>query len=311
VTVVILRLLALALAAASLLVAPASGEERPRVVALRTADAEPYQTAIEALREKLGESVDLRLEQIELGDAAEGERIAALEPAAIVAVGTRATVWARDHTRETPIVFAMVLNPVAGGLIQSMHLPGGRITGAALDVPPQRQLETLHELVGARRIAVLYNPSETGGIVGEAQRAARRAGLDLVPIEVRDPTQLGHSLARLDRSIEALWSVADRTVLSRGMVEQVLLHTLDHQLPFMGLSAQYVRAGALLALCTSYEENGEQAAELLMQVLSGSPAGSIPVAVPTQIDVVFNPRTAERLEVELTRPVSFPLRAVR
>jgi putative ABC transport system substrate-binding protein len=301
----------LALVAATLLVWPVSAQDRPRVVTIRTTDAGPYQTAIDAMREKLGDAVELSLEQIELGNEAERERIAALDPAAIVAIGTRATVWARDNTSEIPIVFAMVLNPVSGGLIESMHRPGGRITGAALDVPPQRQLETLHELVGAQRIAVLYNPRETGLLVSEAQQAARRAGLDLVPIAVHDPTELAESLARLDGSIEALWSVADRTVLSRGMVEQVLLHTLDHRLPFMGLSVQYVRAGALLALRTSYEENGEQAAELLMQVLSGAPAGSLSVAVPVEVDVVFNPRTAKRLGVDLARPVSFQLRAVR
>jgi putative ABC transport system substrate-binding protein len=301
----------LAIAVAMLLGGQVRADDRPRVVALRTTDAAPYQIAIDALRARLGETVDFHVEQVEPGDEAEHERIAALEPAAIVSIGTRATLWARDTTLEIPIVFAMVLNPVSGGLIESMQRPGGRITGAALDVPPQRQLETLHEIVGAQRIGVLYNPSETGLLVGEAREAARQAGLELVPIEVHDPTELGESLARLDGSVEALWSVADRTVLSRGMVEQVLLYTLDHQIPFMGLSAQYVRAGALLALRTSYEENGAQAAELVMQVLSGAPAGSLPVTVPTEIEVVFNPRTAERLEVDLTRPVSLRLRSVR
>jgi putative ABC transport system substrate-binding protein len=300
----------LALAVAALMVGPSSGEERPRVVAIRTTDARPYEAAIGALRERLGTAVELRVEDVDHRGRSEPERIAALEPEAIVAIGTRATAWARDHTSRIPIVFAMVLNPVTGGLIKSMRRPGGRITGAALDVPPRLQLETLHQFTGARRIGVLYNPSETGPVVREASRAARRSGLELVPIEVRDPKQLSTSLASLDESIEALWSVADRTVLSRGMVEQVLLHTLEHQVPFMGLSAQYVRAGALLALSTSYEENGRQAAELLMRVLEGAPAGSLAVAVPTEIEVVFNPRTAKRLEVGPIPSLAYQLRAV-
>ena len=180
-------------------------------------------------------------------------------------------------------------------------------------MPPRQQLETLHALVGARRIGVIYNPAETALVVAEARRAARRAGLELVPIEVHDSKDVLPALEKLDASIEALWSVADRTVLARGIVERVLLHTVETGLPFMGLSPQYVRAGALLAISTSYEENGRQAARLVEQVLAGRPAGSLPVSIPEQIAVVFNPRTAERLDLEFERAshASFSLRPVR
>jgi putative ABC transport system substrate-binding protein len=286
-------------------------EERPRVVALRAMKAQPYEVSLEALRRRIGGSVDLMVEDVERGSDTDADRIAALNPDAIVAIGTQATAWARDSIPDVPIVFAMVLNPVSGGLVESMQEPGGRITGAALDIPPQQQLETLHKLLGARRIAVLYNPAVTGLLVEEAREAAERAGLELVAIEVTDPRHLEAALSQLDDSIDALWSVADRTVLSRGVLEQVLLHTIRESVPFMGLSAQYVRAGALLALDTSYEENGRLAGELLERVLAGEAPGALPIAVPREIDVVFNPRTAERLDIELVNPTSLALRPLQ
>ena len=97
-----------------------------------------------------------------------------------------------------------------------------------------------------------------------------------------------------------------------GAVKHVLLHTLDKRIPFVGLSEQYVRAGALLALAASYEDNGRQAAELVKRVLAGESAAAIAIATPSQIEVVFNPKTAELEMIETgTLPVSFTSRPRR
>jgi putative ABC transport system substrate-binding protein len=79
-------------------------------------------------------------------------------------------------------------------------------------------------------------------------------------------------------------------------VEKVLLYTLREKIPFMGLSEQYVRAGALLALTVSYTENGRQAAEQVQAILAGEQAASLPVVRPQSIEVVFNAHIAHRLK---------------
>ena len=75
--------------------------------------------------------------------------------------------------------------------------------------------------------------------------------------------------------------------------------TIRKRVPIMGLSEQYVRAGALFALVSSYTENGRQAAERLRMVAQGKDPGKIPVGRPERLEVVFNARTAENLNVRL------------
>ncbi|MFQ5696834.1 MAG: ABC transporter substrate-binding protein [Myxococcota bacterium] len=303
-----------ALLALAVLIAPLIGatrvEPKARVVAIRTARAEPYQVALDALRKELGDSVELRVEDVDRNDPSAGARIEALRAKVLVPLGTQATIWARDHTRDIPILFAMVLNPVSGGLIDSMGSPGGRISGASLDVSPRDQFEILKTLLGARRIGVLYNPDETGVVVRDAANAARLAGVELHPIEVHDPRELDRALERLHH-LDALWSVADRTVLSPSAVERILLYTLDRQLPFMGLSIRYVRAGALLAVQPRYDENGRQAAALVRRVLAGASVASLPISVPRDTRVVYNPRTAKRISVVLRSLPGYPLESVQ
>lgn len=283
-----------------------------RVVVVQTNAAAPYEAALGALSEALSPDVDVVVERVVEGDTKLAERIASAQPSAIVPLGTRATSWARENIEDVPIVFAMVLNPVSSRLVESMRRPAGRVTGASLDIPPGRQFQAIRDVIGAKRVAVLFNPDKTGKIVQEAVLAARDVGVELVPIQVADPTQIESSLDSVDDSFDALWSVADSTVLGRGAVKHVLLHTLDRRIPFVGLSEQYVRAGALLAMAASYEENGRQAAELVRRVLAGERTAAIAVATPRQVEVVFNPKTAERMRLAIDdRSIGLPLRPIR
>jgi putative ABC transport system substrate-binding protein len=292
------------------LAGPVQAQERPQVVVVRTQKARPYQAALEGLRAGLEPRAALHFEIVDREDPDEGARIMAGEPDVLVTVGSQATSWSIHNTRDVPIVFTMVLNPVSSGLVPSMRRPGGRVTGASLDVPPDAHFRALRELIGARRIAVLYNPEETGPVIESARQAALRQEVELVPIGVPSPKQLNQALGRVDSSYDALWSVADRTILSHGTVEHVLIHTIRAGIPFMGLSEPYVRAGALLALSTSYHQNGRQAAGLVRRILGGESPGDLAITIPTDLEVVFNELTAKRIGVTLPSQGTLPMRAV-
>jgi putative ABC transport system substrate-binding protein len=281
------------------------------VLVLRTEALKPYEAARKALEEALPESHTLQSILVDPKSAGSAEtRIRALSPRVIVTLGSNATSWALDHTEATPIVFATVLSPVESGFVRSFDRPGGRVTGAALDIPAATYLRTLREVLGARRVGVLYNPSQSGDIVEAARREARSAGMDLVAMEVSELGALDAALEQLRGSVDALWSIPDPSIYTRAGAERILLYTLQKKVPFMGLSEHYVRAGALLALATSYEENGRQAAERVRRILAGEPPERIPVSRPQSIEVVFNPETEHRIARDLSRPKGLGFRSL-
>lgn len=79
----------------------------------------------------------------------------------IVTESIVATRAAMNATRTTPIVMALVADPVGSRLVTSLGRPGGNVTGLTNMTPDlvAKRLELLKEAVPfASRIAVLWNP---------------------------------------------------------------------------------------------------------------------------------------------------------
>ncbi len=276
------------------------------VVAVKSLEAKPYADAFQAFKETLaakGFKPVLREYTYSEGQG-DGTKILAdiqnHRPALIVTLGSAATTLLHSRVQDIPIVFCMVLNPVASGFVQAMQSSGNNLTGASLDIPPKLQFETLKAVIPyVKRVGVLYNPRETGKVVDPAARAAAELGLDLIAAPVDAAENLQQALESLQKRIDALWSVADSTVFaSDRSIEYLLRQTLQYKMPFMGLSPAFVKAGALLALSVDYPDVGVQCGEQAAIVLSGRAPTSLPVTIPRRVTLYLNLNVARAIGVE-------------
>ncbi len=276
------------------------------VIALKSLEVKPYETALKSFKETLREKYyDLNVEEYVLKDDADQKDglladIKRKSPRLIVTLGSAATSYIAEDIKDTPVVFCMVLNPTASGFIQSMNASGNNMTGASLDIPLEAQFEALRSVIpSARKVGVIYNPSETESVIQEATKAAEQIGLELVSIPIISEEEVPEALRTLDGKVDALWSVADSTVFSRGSTKFILLHTLRNKIPFIGLSPAFVKAGALMALATDYQEVGTQCGELAVRILSGDHPSSLPITMPRTITMYLNLNTAEIIGLKI------------
>jgi putative tryptophan/tyrosine transport system substrate-binding protein len=270
------------------------------IVVLKSREIQAYEIALKSFRNTLREKGDDPAIGEYLLPEGNQEREGLLadirrqKPRLIVALGSAATSHVSKAVRDLPVVFCMVLNPVASGFIRSMNASGNNLTGASLDIPAHVQFEALRSIVPhVRRVGVIYNPQETESVVQQAKAAAKGIGLDLVSIAIPSKEKVPDALETLDRSIDALWSVADSTLFSSGSTEFILLHTLRNKIPFMGLSPAFVKAGALMALAADYEEVGVQCGGQAKKVLMGDQPSTIPVTRPQRVTLHVNLKTAD------------------
>jgi len=279
---------------------------RELITVIKTREAEPYEIALTSLRRTLRDKgIDTQIEELFLAEDGQGKdhRLAELikkNPQLVVTLGSAATERAAKVIKDTPVLFCMVLNPQASGLVRSMSGSGNNLTGAALDIAPQVQFEALRSLLpNAKKIGVIYNPQETETVVQQGRKAARDMGLELIAVPIASGDKVPDALRSLEKKVDALWSVADSTTFTPASMEFIFLHTLRNKLPFMGLSPAFVKAGALLALAADYQEVGVQCGALATRILSGESPSSLPVTTPQKAILHVNLKTAETLGLKI------------
>ena len=107
-------------------------------------------------------------------------------------------------TRDMPIVFVTVADPVGSGFVDSLARPGGNATGFALYEygMSSKWLELLKEIApGVTRVAVLRDATGAagGGQLGAIQAVAPSFRVELSPVNVRDAPEIERAVTAFAR----------------------------------------------------------------------------------------------------------------
>src|SRR5579871_368951 len=97
---------------------------------------------------------------------------------------------ARNGTSDIPIVFSVVVDPVADRVVSNLERPGGNVTGVTTFDPTQasRQFELLRQVIPAmKRIAILGDQGVSDALIKAADEQARGLGLQPHLIRLSGP----------------------------------------------------------------------------------------------------------------------------
>jgi putative ABC transport system substrate-binding protein len=139
------------------------------------------------------------------GDKAKARKHAAeliaLAPDVIVASGSLGAEVMVEATHTIPIVFVIVPDPVGSGYVESVSRPGGNATGFMMFEYNLcgKWLELLKEIApSVTHAAVLRDPNNAAGIGQFAviQSVAPSVGIEVSPIDMREPDQIEPAIAR-------------------------------------------------------------------------------------------------------------------
>ncbi len=262
---------------------------------------------IKGIKKAIGRSkIDAVYEEKQLsGNPAIDEKLRVqlngFDPDILITIGSFATMKASEFFPDKPIIFANVMNPVASGFVSTLSRPGGHITGAALDIPPDIQFKYFQRVVGhIKSIGVIYS-AETENTIEPARIAANQLGLTLEAVKIESEKDIPQAIDSLCQFVDAFWSVADHNIYTPRSTQHIILQTLRYRLPMMSFSRSLVEAGGLFTLDCDFKDVGRQAGEIAARVLHGKPAGEIPVATPGAGVIYFkyNEKTAARIQLEI------------
>jgi putative tryptophan/tyrosine transport system substrate-binding protein len=229
--------------------------------------------------------------------------LVALAPDVIISSGTASMAPLLQATRTVPIVFVNVADPVGAGFVDSLARPGGNVTGfLQFEYSLSgKWVELLKEIAPrVTRVAVLRDPTVTSGIgqFAVVQSVAPSAGMEVVPINVRDP-------AEIERRFGAFANSANGGVIATAsalaVVHRDLLVALAsrHRLPAIYYRKVFVVAGGLISYGPNLIDQFAHAGGYAGRILNGEKPADLPVQAPTKYELIVNLKTAKELGLDV------------
>jgi putative ABC transport system substrate-binding protein len=223
-----------------------------------------------------------------------------LHPDVIVAMATPSANAMLRETRAIPIVFTLVTDPVAQGLVESLNRPGGNITGFTTFEPTigSKCVQVLKEIAPATtRAAVIFNP-ETAPYYKLYVNSFEAAGAILAVKIFECPV---HSRAEIEAAISvllrepagAMIPVSDTfTVVHRDLIIQLAAR---HRLPAVYPWRFCVTEGGLISYGVDLSDINRRAASYVDRILKGEKPAELPVQTPSKYELAINLKTARAL----------------
>ena len=241
------------------------------------------------------------------GDADRVRRYAselvALAPDVILAHGSVLVSALLQVSRSIPIVFASVTDPVGGGLVASLARPGGSVTGF-LDFEYDlsgKWLELLKQTdPRVKRVAVLRDPAIPASIgqLGAIRSAAPSFRVELIPIDVRDASEIESALVGFGREPNGgLIATANR--LAGIHRELIITLAARYRLPAVYPYRFFAASGGLISYGPNQVQQYRLASGYVDRILKGEKPADLPVQAPIKYELVINLKTAKALGINI------------
>jgi len=231
-------------------------------------------------------------------------RIVGETPDVIVAIATPSAQATVAATKEIPVVFSAVTDPVGAKLVASMDNPGGNVTGISDMLPLDEHLGLIREILPeAKTLGVPYNPGEANAVssVKMLEEAAPKHGFTIVTAAATKSSEVLGATQTLVGKADALYALTDNTIVTA--MESVVKVGLDNQIPVFAADTGSVERGAVAAVGFDYYDLGRQTGEVVVQILEGTDPGTIPVQIGKASKLFVNPKMAERMGITLPQAV--------
>jgi putative tryptophan/tyrosine transport system substrate-binding protein len=234
------------------------------------------------------------------------KELIALQPDVLLAGNNSCAVALRQYTFAIPIVFTLVGDPVAAGLVTNLARPEGNVTGFAnfeFSIGG-KWLELLKECAPSlRRAAVFFDPSTPPWFlyVRAIEAAAPSLGVQLIPFSVQSDAEIERAFATFATEPNgAVILVPTTSVVLRR--EKIIALVGRHRLPAIYPYRFFVTEGGLMSYGNDVADQYRQAASYVHRLLKGEKPADLPVQQPTKFLFAINLKTAKALG--LTIPAS-------
>ena len=274
--------------------------EHPALDAVR----DGVKAALEAAGYKEGENLDWQYQSAQgnTGTAAQiARKFVGDQPDVIVAIATPSAQAVVAATKDVPVVYSAVTDPVAAQLVADMAASGTNVTGVSDELELGKQIDLIKQVVpDAKRVGMVYNPGEANSVVVVERLKELLPAVDMTLVEAAAPrsVDVGSAARSLIDKVDVIYTNTDNNVVSA--YEALVKVGNDAKIPLVASDTDSVKRGAIAALGINYRDLGEQTGNMVVRILKGEKPGDIPSETSSKLELFVNPGAAEKQGVTLS-----------
>ncbi len=265
-----------------------------KITTVRSSNLSFYTDALKGFKKCFGNTAaikDVVLPKNPDKRAAVIKEIGAEKPDLFLAFGTSATKKLRRNIKDVPVAFCVVVDPPSFGVTAP---------GVSMTVMPSMEIKFIRAAFpGIKRIGVLFSQGRNVSSVNELKKIQSKSPSEIVMIQVNSLDKLTGAMQELSKKADCLLMLADPVIYPAQAAAQLILQSLQLNLPIIANSAPYVKAGALAAVYADSVDNGCVASQVVKRIFNGESPASIPIQPSVKFKTSINMVVADRLKVKV------------
>lgn len=220
----------------------------------------------------------------------------------IFANSTPSAQGALNATKDIPILFTSVTDPVGASLVEAMDKPGANITGTT-DTHPDAIPNTVKFIADnfdAKKVGMVYNSGEQNSVaqVELVKKAMEGTDLQVVERSVSTSAEVKQASESLVGEADVIYIITDNTVVSA--LESVVAVANENDIPLFVGELDSVARGGFAAYGFDYYDIGFEAGQMAAQILKGEKtAADLPVQYPQNLKLLINKKAAAEMGIEI------------
>lgn len=222
----------------------------------------------------------------------------------IVAIATPAAQAALSETKDIPIIFAAVTDPIKGELVANSEEPGGNVTGTSDAIAVDKIMGLAEEMTpGFKTVGALYNSGEANSVsvIEDLKEYAKAKGLKVETSTVTNTSEVQQAAQTLADKCDIVFSPIDNTVASSMQVATEVFN--NAKIPFYVSADSMVNDGGLATYGIDYTVLGTETGKMIAEVLNGGDTATMAVRTMSDLQVYVNKNTADTLGITIPQDI--------
>ena len=221
------------------------------------------------------------------------KKFAGDKPDVVLAISTPSAQAMAAASKNIPIVYAAVTDPVAAKLVPSWEASNTNITGVSDLLPLEPQIDLMRKLVpNLKNVGYVYSPGEINStvVLEQLKTALSKQNINLVPVAAQRTTDILPAARSLGGKAQLIYTSLDNNVVAS--YESMYKAATEIKVPLVASDTGSFARGAVAVLGVNYHDIGVEAGKIIARILRGEATGSIPSQRMSKFDLYLSPKHA-------------------